>query len=203
MVVPAVDLVQVDVVGTQAAEAGVDVGHDRLARQALLVGPAGAFPHVGREEHLGGDHGFFAAGELLKQFAEDDFRSAGRVAVGGVEEVDALLHGVADDRAAVGFAEGPGVGAGARLAEGHAAQAQFRNIQAGVAQLDVLHLLLLGGRLRWGKLSGAVGVRKFRIGAGELCRNSQAQQWLDLLLQKIGDGLDARCVAHVFMHGQP
>ncbi|MNH33908.1 hypothetical protein D3C79_944660 [compost metagenome] len=31
VVVPAVDLVQVDVIGTQAAEAGVDVGHDRLA----------------------------------------------------------------------------------------------------------------------------------------------------------------------------
>jgi len=96
VVVPAVDLVKVDVVGAQAGKAGVDVGHDRLARQALFIGPAGPFPHVGREEHLGGDHGFFAAGELLKQFAEDAFRSAGRVAVGGVEEVDALLDGMAN-----------------------------------------------------------------------------------------------------------
>ena len=38
VVVPAVDLVEVDVIGAEPPQAGVDLGHDRLARQALAVG---------------------------------------------------------------------------------------------------------------------------------------------------------------------
>jgi hypothetical protein len=47
----AVDLVQVDVIGAQAAQAPVDAVHDVLARQAHVVG-AGA----GAAAHLGGEH---------------------------------------------------------------------------------------------------------------------------------------------------
>ncbi|MCY1175310.1 hypothetical protein D9M73_155420 [compost metagenome] len=90
----------------------------------MLIGPAGAFPHVGREEHLGGDHGFFAAGKLPQEFAEDDFRGAGGIAIGSVEEVDALLDRMANDRPAGVFAQGPGMSAGVGFTEGHAAQAQ-------------------------------------------------------------------------------
>ena len=37
VVVPAMDLVEIDVVGAQPAQAGVDLGHDGLARQAAAV----------------------------------------------------------------------------------------------------------------------------------------------------------------------
>ena len=36
--VPAMDLVQVDVIGAEAAQAVIDLGHDVLARQARTVG---------------------------------------------------------------------------------------------------------------------------------------------------------------------
>jgi hypothetical protein len=46
-----VDLVEVDVVGAQALQAGVDLGHDGLARQA---GGVGVLAHGAVD--LGGDH---------------------------------------------------------------------------------------------------------------------------------------------------
>ena len=55
--VPAVDLVEVDVVGAEAAQAGVDLGHDRLARQA---GAVGALVHAAVD--LGGEHELVAVG---------------------------------------------------------------------------------------------------------------------------------------------
>jgi hypothetical protein len=56
---------------------------------------------VDRVVDLGGDHHFFAAraGEQLREAAAGDLlRSAARVGVGGVEEVDATLHRLAEKR---------------------------------------------------------------------------------------------------------
>src|SRR5205814_424833 len=93
VVVPAVDLVQVDVVGTEPAQRVVDGTEDVLARQALVVR---AVP--GRPVHLGRQHVVVATRE---QFAEqppgDLFADAARVRVGCVEECDSLLDGAPDD----------------------------------------------------------------------------------------------------------
>ena len=87
VVVPAVDLVQVDVVGAEPAQAGVDLGHDRLARQPGAV-RARAHPAV----DLGGDHDFVAPREVGQRTADDLLAGAVRVDVGGVEEVDAQVE---------------------------------------------------------------------------------------------------------------
>ncbi len=84
--VPAVRLVQVDVVGAQAAEAVVDLLHDVLAGQAHAVG---SLAH--RPEHLGGDHDLLAVGEVRQGAAHDLLAGAVGVHVGRVEEVDAGL----------------------------------------------------------------------------------------------------------------
>ena len=39
LVVPAVDLVEVDIIHAEAAKTVVDLDHDRLARQAGAIGP--------------------------------------------------------------------------------------------------------------------------------------------------------------------
>ena len=59
--VHAVDLVEVDVVGAEPAQAVVDLGEDRLARQAGAVG-SGAH----RVADLRGDDDVVAVGEVLR-----------------------------------------------------------------------------------------------------------------------------------------
>ena len=56
------DLIQVDVVGAEPPQAGVDRGENRFARQAAAVR---ALAH--REEDLGGDHDLVAAREILER----------------------------------------------------------------------------------------------------------------------------------------
>ena len=71
VIVPAMDLVEVDVIGAESLQAGVDLSHDRLARQAGAI-RAGAHPAI----DLGGDHDLLAAGKILDCPAEDFFAAA-------------------------------------------------------------------------------------------------------------------------------
>ena len=104
VVVQAVDLVEIDVVHAEPAQAVVDLGHDRLARQAGAV-RAGAHPAI----DLGGDDDLVAAGEVLDRAAEDLLAVAERIAVRGVEEIDAGFERLLDERAAFFLAQAPGV----------------------------------------------------------------------------------------------
>jgi hypothetical protein len=61
-----VDLVEVDVVGAQPAQAVVDLAQDRLARQ-----PAAVRPLAHLAEDLGGDHHLVAPGEVAQRAAEN------------------------------------------------------------------------------------------------------------------------------------
>src|SRR6185295_13397367 len=97
---------------------GVDLLHDRLARQPGAV-RTGSHATV----HLCGDHNLFAAREFGERAADDLLRGAVGIDVGGIEEVDAGLDGLADDRPAVFLAERPFVVATVWYAEGHAPQA--------------------------------------------------------------------------------
>ncbi len=93
VLVEAMDLVEVDVIDAEALEAGVDGGHDVLAREAAVVGRV-----AHGVEDLGGNHQLFAAGlELAQQLAGDALALAERVDVGGIEEVDAGFDGAADE----------------------------------------------------------------------------------------------------------
>ncbi len=82
------------------------------------------------------------AGKVLDGLAEDLFREAVGVDVGGVEEVDARLHADVDELARlvdVGFA--PGLEKLVATAKGSSAEAEFGDFQAGVAELSEIHVL--------------------------------------------------------------
>ena len=85
-------------------QAGVDLGQDRLARQAAAVG---ARAH--RAIDLGGDHDLVAPREILDRAAEDLLAAAEGIAIGGVEEIDAGFERLLDERPALLLAEAPGM----------------------------------------------------------------------------------------------
>ena len=88
----AVDLVEVDVVGLQAAQAGFALLDDVAAAVAHVVG---AFAH--HAVHLGGEDDVVALAVALERLAGDLLAAAAAVDVGGVEEVDAGVEGAVDD----------------------------------------------------------------------------------------------------------
>jgi hypothetical protein len=125
-----VHLVEVDVVGLQPLQRGVRGTTDVERRELALVGPV---THVAVE--LGGEHGALAATAAAGEPAAEDLlglAGLGAVAVGGVEEVEAVLVSGVHDRVAVGLA-----GAGAEV---HRAQAQRGDLEAGAAELAIVHV---------------------------------------------------------------
>ncbi len=126
----AVDLVKVDVVGAEPAQAGLALGDYPAAGVAL---PVGAVTHpsveLGRQYHLlspgGPDRG--------QELADYLFRLARGVDVGGVYEVDAFVEGAPHYRDAllvVGVAPRP---------EHHRAQAERAHLHSGPSQVAVVH----------------------------------------------------------------
>ena len=77
-----VDLVEVDVVGAQPAQAVLALGHDPAPRVALRVG---VLAHGA--VHLGGQDDLVPL-DLGQRLADDLLGLAERVDVGGVDEVD-------------------------------------------------------------------------------------------------------------------
>ena len=129
------DLVEIDVMRAEPLQRGVDRLHDVLARQALGVG---ARPHL--PMHLGRDDDVVALGVFLERPAEDLLARALRIDVGGVEEVDPALERLADERPRRLFLEHPFAPLG--RAVGHAAEADFRHLHAGLAELRGFHGML-------------------------------------------------------------
>jgi len=94
--------------------------------------------------HLGGEHDFVALGEVLEGAAEDFLADATCVHVGRVKEVDAEIQRPPDNRAAVLLIQRPRVvGPTFSGPEAHGAEADARDVHAGVAQLCVLHVRFL------------------------------------------------------------
>src|SRR5262249_40361543 len=62
-----------------------------------------------------------------------------RIRVGRVEEIDAGLEGALDERAARLFIQRPGVQTTSRHAEAHAAQAEPRDLEAGIPESHEFH----------------------------------------------------------------
>ncbi len=127
------DLIEVDIVGPEPLQAGVDLGENMLAAEPEAVRPS-CRGIVGAEAHLGRDHQVVAA--LAREpAAEDLLRSAEAVDIGGVDEIAAGLDETVEHFPAerlVGLA-----------AEGHGAQAKLADLEAGPAQKAVFHPSLL------------------------------------------------------------
>ncbi len=91
VVVFAVQVIDVEIVSAQARQAGVDTVEHVLAAQTAAVRDT-----VHRAEtDLGRQHPFVAV--TGNRFADDFFRTAVGVDVGGVDEIDALVPGLVDD----------------------------------------------------------------------------------------------------------
>src|SRR5215204_7207164 len=137
-------VVQVDVVGAQPAQGVVDRPPDAVG----VAGHSAALDAIlgEREAELGGDFDLVPDG--FEGFADDLFIGERAVHLGGVEEGDALVHGVPDqgDRVLTRRAAGVAVRAG----EAHAAQANLRHGQAVASEGALLHgrflSLLVGDR---------------------------------------------------------
>ena len=139
--VVAVDLVEVDVVGLEAVEAGVDCVHDVAAGGADVVAA-----RAGAAEDLGGDDDLSAGDvQVLEGLAEGFFALAFGVDVGGIEEVDAGVDGGFDELVGSGLVDGADGSeeAGAAM-KGHGAETEGRDEQASVAKGLVLHGIPLG-----------------------------------------------------------
>ena len=91
--VPAMDLIEVDVVGAEPRQALVDLAEDRLAGQS---GTVGSFVHA--PMHLGGQHDLVPIGEVAKRPAHDLLARSRRIDVRGIEEVHAEFDGRPDER---------------------------------------------------------------------------------------------------------
>ena len=83
-------LVEVDVIHAQAAQAGVALLHDVLAREAAVVGPLAHGEENLRRQHVR------VAREVLERPADQLFSPAPAVLIGRVEEVDAQVVGPVD-----------------------------------------------------------------------------------------------------------
>ena len=119
----AVELVEVDVVGLEAAEAGFALLDDVAAAVAAGVGVFrihGAV-HLGREDDL------VATTVPLERLARDLLALAEGVDVGGVEEVDAGVEGAVDNRVRLFGLGTP--------AEHHAAEAEARDLHTRAAKV--------------------------------------------------------------------
>ena len=126
LIIPAVNLQQVDILHIQTAQAVVDRLHNIFTRQALRQ-------IAEREVNLGGDHNLLATRESLQRAADDLFAAAVGIAVCGIEKVNAGLQRLLDQRTAARFRQRPGVATAVRLAKSHAAKAETGNLKVGVA----------------------------------------------------------------------
>ena len=120
-----VQVVDVDPVRAEPAEAVLAGLHEPAPRQAAVVGARGE--HVAR---LGGQDPLPPV--RLDRRADDALGFALDVGVRGVDEVHARIARRCDDLACL-------VGAGA-VAEGHRAEAQRRGLEAGAAEPPIRHL---------------------------------------------------------------
>ena len=105
-IVPAVNLVEIHIVGLQAAEALVEFIKDGFAGEASAVG------FVAHDAvDLGGDDDGFAAGVGLQEAPEHLLAGAAGVDIGSVKEVDPEIKRLAKEGLALFFVQSPGMSA--------------------------------------------------------------------------------------------
>src|SRR5208282_209372 len=126
-------LVQIDVIGLQAAQAALNFRHDMAARQSDVVG-RDRFPHenVGVKSYFRREYQRLAP--ILDYAAGNFLRSAGRVNVSRIEEISAQLDVAVDDFACIGF-----IGL---ASERHTSKTQLRDLESGPAEPAIFHFLL-------------------------------------------------------------
>ena len=128
------DLIQIDVVSPQATQARIDLEHDLLARESASIGMP-----THRAVHLGGEHDLLAPCKIGERATDDLFARAIGIDVGRIEEIDALLDRLLDERPARLFVEGPRMSTAICNAVTHASEADLRDIDTGRSKFHVAH----------------------------------------------------------------
>ena len=128
-VVEAVDDVEVEIVGAEAAERAFDLAQDRLAGKAAFI-----------EVDLACKHDILALDtEVLEGLSDELLARAMGIDIGGIEEVDALAERLLDDGLGSWLVYDPLVEIGEDLAKAHAADADAADLDVGLAKLRVFH----------------------------------------------------------------
>src|SRR5277367_228652 len=96
------NLVEIDIVRAEPAQAGIHLHEDRLARQPRAI-RAGA--HA--TPHLGGEYDVIPLRELLQSATGNLFTRPGGVDIGRVEEIDTGLERLREERTTVALVERP------------------------------------------------------------------------------------------------
>ncbi len=138
--VEAVNLVEVNIVCAQPAQAVVNGVHDMFARKPFLVGVV-----THGKEHFGCNHQLVARWPKVFQGAPQNLLTgADGIHVRGVKEIDAGFERLFDKRAALFLFQHPL--APLCCAVGHAAQTDARDFYAGRAKVGIFHLRLSSTR---------------------------------------------------------
>ena len=117
-------LIEVDLVGLEALERGVELLFNLRSRQPAIVG-------VHREEGLGREH-IAVARAVLERLPEEAFGRAIAIDVGGVDEIDALVER--------GVEAAPrGVGLDAHAISEPRAEGDVGHVQVRAAELALVH----------------------------------------------------------------
>ena len=133
--VHAVDLIEIDVIEAEAAQAGVNLVHDVHAREAHAIGL-----RTHAHAHFGSDHQIFARQpELRERFPDDLLGLAFGIDIGRIDEIDAGVERGLDLRLGFGHPETPDDFPASLAAVGHGAQTDLGHEQAGAAQQTITH----------------------------------------------------------------
>ncbi len=124
---------QIDDVGPEAFQRSLGDRADVLGAAVHPGLPAGR--RLDAETELGGDHHPLA--HRGQRFAHHLFVGEGTIDLRRVEEGDAAVDCRADQRDAVGFAEGMAIG----KVQAHAAEANGRNLETVLAEYALFHRL--------------------------------------------------------------
>ena len=89
--------------------------------------------------HLGGDDNLVPPGKILDGASQNFLASAEAVDIGRIKEIDAQIQRSLDDGFAVFFVPRPFVYSAFGIAKAHAAEAQRRDIQIGIAEFHIIH----------------------------------------------------------------
>ena len=129
----------------QATQALLHAADDVIARATARVHPRSA----GFTEHLGGnDHVLARNFQVLQRLPGDLLRTPFRVNVGGVDKVDPGIQRAAHQLLGLVLLKLTNFAPHAAFtAEGHGAEAEFRNKQSGIAQFLITHNAFLACRL--------------------------------------------------------
>lgn len=148
--------IDVDIIGLHPGERAMQRIEHMLAGMAAIV-------RAGTDliAKLGGDHQLIALRQFAQHIADDFLARACRIEIGEVDEVNAIVERMADDRLGFGLIKNPGLpGFRAHI---HRAEAEARYFQAGLAKTGILH-----------------GLQSLEEGVA--CRRGQPPKWIQVPL---------------------